>query len=39
MTSEVVMDIRELTRRFGDRVAVRNVSFQVRRGASNGTGL
>ncbi len=31
--NRIVIDARNLTRRFGDLVAVRNVSFQVRRGA------
>lgn len=32
----VVVDVRDLVRRFGDLVAVRNVSFQIRRGAIYG---
>src|SRR6185295_9263495 len=32
----IVIDVRHLTRRFGDLVAVRDVSFQVRRGAIYG---
>jgi ribosome-dependent ATPase len=31
--NEVVIDVQDLTRRFGELVAVRNVNFQVRRGA------
>jgi ABC-type multidrug transport system ATPase subunit/ABC-type multidrug transport system permease subunit len=33
MTDQVVIDVRRLSRRFGDLVAVDDVSFQVRRGA------